>query len=279
MTPSARLRDTVFAKLVRTYRILFARKRWYPVNKLLFNLSLRGLGVLSDEWAPRYTGELPLLRTLAARWTRGPVVFDVGANVGEYARMVLEVAPTAAVYAFESHKRSFAKLQSAAERLGYAAFNVACGDREDTRTLYDYRDADGSPHASLYRDVIETLHRGEVITHEVRMIALDNFVREHGIARVDLIKIDAEGHELAVLQGLRRTIADGAVDVIQFEFNSMNVISRSFFRDFYTALPDYAFYRLLPDGAVPLGQYNPTLCELFAFQNIAAQRTASGIRL
>jgi FkbM family methyltransferase len=259
--------------------MLFARKRWYPVNKLLFNLSLRGIGVLNDEFAPRYTGELPLLRTLAAQWTRGPVVFDVGANVGEYARMVLEVAPTAALYAFEPHKQTFANPQSAAQRVGYAAFNVGCGDREALRTLYDYQGADGSPHASLYREVIETLHRGDALIHEVRMIALDDFVREHGIARVDLIKIDTEGHELAVLSGLRHAIAAGAVDVIQFEFNSMNVISRSFFRDFCTALPDYTFYRMLPDGGVPLGQYSPTLYEIFAFQNIVALRTASSIRL
>jgi hypothetical protein len=52
----------------------------------------------------------------------------------------------------------------------------------------------------------------------------------------------------------------------------MNVISRAFFRDFYTLLPDYAFYRLLPDGPVPLGEYSPILWELFASQNIVAVR-------
>lgn len=85
-----------------------------------------------------------------------------------------------------------------------------------------------------------------------------------------MLKIDTEGHELNVLKGARLTIAKGMVDVIQIEFNEMNVISRTFFKDIIDILPGYDFYRLLPDGLLPLGAYKILDFEIFAFQNIVA---------
>jgi hypothetical protein len=50
------------------------------------------------------------------------------------------------------------------------------------------------------------------------------------------------------------------------------VVSRTFFRDFGALLPDYEFFRLLPDGPVALDSEPPFLGEIFAFQNIIARR-------
>jgi len=52
----------------------------------------------------------------------------------------------------------------------------------------------------------------------------------------------------------------------------MNVYSRVFFRDFYELLVNYNFFRMLPDGLIFLGKYNPIFQEIFAYQNIVAIR-------
>ena len=52
----------------------------------------------------------------------------------------------------------------------------------------------------------------------------------------------------------------------------MNVISRRFFKDFWDFLPEYDFFRLLPEGVLPLVQYVPSHCEIFAYQNIVCTR-------
>ncbi len=67
-------------------------------------------------------------------------------------------------------------------------------------------------------------------------------------------------------------IEANTIDVIQFEFNEMNVISRVFMRDFFTLLPNYRIYRLLPDGVIAFQTYDPIFMEVFAFQNIACIR-------
>ena len=104
------------------------------------------------------------------------------------------------------------------------------------------------------------------------MTTVDAFMAAHDIERIAMLKVDAEGHELAILRGARQAIERKAVDIVQFEFNEMNVMSRVFFRDFYDALPDFTFYRMASNGLAPMGPYQPRTHELFILQNIVAIR-------
>jgi FkbM family methyltransferase len=256
------------------YRRFFVGRRWYRLNLFLHELSLHGLGLLNHE-NEKVSGEEAALRQMlgagAAR-LRAPVVLDVGANVGDFSRRVRAAAPSARVFAFEPHPSIFPQTQAAAGAAGFEAIHAGCGEEPGCLTLYDYSDSRaGSQHASLYRGVIEGLHGGPAAKHEVRIVTVDDFLRERDIERVLLLKIDTEGHEGSVLRGARRALQEGRIDFVQFEFNAMNLESRTFFRDLVELLPQYQLYRLLPDGWAPL-PYTPLTCELFGFQNIVAVR-------
>ena len=256
----------------RAYRRLFVGVRWYRVNRFLHELSLRGLGILNYE-NDRVSGERhTLVRALTGTSDARPVVLDVGANVGNYARSVMQLCPEARVFAFEPHPGTFARTAAAAREDGFTAVNAACGAEVGQLMLFDYEGHEsGSEHASLYADVIEGIHGGRPAGREVAVTTIDAFVAEHGIEHIRLLKIDTEGHEAAVLRGARKTLASGMVDLVQFEFNEMHVASRTFFRDFIDLLPGFRLHRVLPDGWVPL-PYEPVSCEIFAFQNILAVR-------
>ena len=217
----------------------------------------------------RDSGERRFLRDFLAE-RKAPVVLDVGANVGDYAANVMTVVPAATLFAFEPHPKTFQKLKLASERYGFKAFNLGCGDEDTKLNLYDYADNDGSVHASMYRDVIETVHGGRSVSHRVDVVKLDKFVECLGLKEIDLLKIDTEGNEMAVLKGFKNFINMRKIKAIHFEFNEMNVVSRVFLKDFYELLPDYEFYRTLRDGLVPLKTYSPLTWEIFAFQNIVA---------
>jgi hypothetical protein len=145
------------------------------------------------------------------------------------------------------------------------------GAAEGSFTLYDYADNDGSEHASLHRGVIEQIHNGSVVEHQVKVVSLDDFAVREGIERIALLKIDTEGHEFEVLRGATRLLKNGKIDIIHFEFNEMNVVSGVFFKNIWDFLPEYNFYRMLPDGLVQIKNYNPVFCEIFAYQNIVAK--------
>ncbi len=67
----------------------------------------------------------------------------------------MELNLNAELYAFEPHPKTFKKLQKIADELSFKAFNVGVGDKSETLKIYDYKEKDGSTHASIYKDVIE----------------------------------------------------------------------------------------------------------------------------
>jgi len=227
------------------------------------------MGVLNYE-NDNVSGENKFLKNILRR--KNMVVIDVGANVGDYSMKIMQIEPTTDVYSLEPHPATFSKLIDSSKVFGFKAFNLGCGNETSKLRLYDYVNCDGTPHASLFKDVIEKIHKGESKEMFVDIIKLDNFVNEHGIKEIDLLKIDTEGNELNVLKGCETLIKSKKIKIIQFEFNEMNVVSRTFFKDFYELLALYDFYRMLPNSLVPLVEYNPLFCEIFAFQNIVAIR-------
>lgn len=263
--------------VLRLARVVLARPRMQRLARLLFDISLRGLGILNYH-SPEESGEGHFLRRLSDAWASGavagdrPVVLDVGANVGDYAVRVLDVLPSADVHLFEPHPRSASWLH---ERFGNGVTVVAAaaGSVAGTLELYDYAGGAGSSHASVYAEVFVELHRRPAEPVSVPVVRIDDYVRDAGLADVLLLKIDTEGHELEVVKGALESLGSGRIHCVQFEFNEMNLVSRVFLRDFAQLLEGYTLHRLLPRGLARL-DVTPT-DEIFAFQNVVAVRRGS----
>jgi len=221
------------------------------------------------------TGEFWFLRRLAkylwnsSRTLGNPVVFDIGANSGDFCEAVMANAPEARVFAFEPNPIAYARL---VQRLppNVECINSAVGAAVGAISLYDSTSSAGSEHASTVQGVFEAIHRRDANLLQVPLLTIDAFLEQRAISRIDLLKIDVEGAEFEVLKGAMRAIESGKIDVLQLEFNEMNVVSRVFFRDFFELLNGYSFYRLLPTGLLPITHYQPYFCELFGYQNIIA---------
>ncbi len=265
--------SSMFTRIIESaYRFVFARRFMYPLNKKIYKLALRGIGVMNYE-TPRISGEASFLKNIFARTGGKPLVLDVGANVGDYAVSVKSHYPQARLYAFEPHPLTFQKLAGKAAQYGFTAVQQACSAETGTTKFYDYAHNTGSQHASLYKDVFEQIYQDSVVEYDVSLTSLDHFFQSTpGLERINLLKIDTEGNEMRVLQGAEGAIRAGKIDVIYFEFNQMNVISRTFFKDIYDLLRGYEFYRLLPQSLVPMGSYDPVFFEIFVLQNVVAIR-------
>lgn len=265
------------ANLIKNlHKNFFLKKEYYGYHMFLNELSLKGLGILNcgDDTE----GEIFFLRNLFNN-NKFEIIFDVGANIGDYSIQVRRLAPYSTIYAFEPHPYSFEKLLKISEELNIKAYNLGCGKNNEKLEIFDCIDNDGSTGASLFRESIEFLRNRKSIKHNVEVIKLDDFVLKMKIELIDLLKIDVEGNELNVIKGAQKIIKDNRVNVIQFEFNDINVISRVFFKDFYDILDKYDFYRMLPNGLIPMDKYNPITHEIFAFQNIIAIRSGLNISL
>jgi FkbM family methyltransferase len=257
-------------RAVRFASLVMSRRALAPLNKLLFRIATAGLGFGVSE---NQADQRLFLRRLRRTLPKSPVVIDVGANSGQYASLVRKEIPDAQVISFEPHPIAFAQLVSIP---GIRAINMAVGDKPGAVQLFDYAAAPGSEHASVVPGVLEEIHHGAVAAMAVECTTLDSFLDTIADGRVDLLKIDVEGFEHSVLKGAQRAIAAGRVGVVQFEFNSMNTVSRTFMGDFMKALPGYRLYRLLRSGELlPISEEPPIRRELFGYQNIIAIKSGT----
>jgi len=199
-----------------------------------------------------------------------PVLFDVGANKGDFANLLYTVFPAASIHAFEPIAASYLALKANCRQSNLKLNNIGLGIDSGKIAMYHYNDGFTNQHASIFPEVLTALHKQEkIVQEEITLDTVDNYCQENGISKIDFLKIDTEGNELNVLKGAQKMIASGAVNIIQFEFNEMNIVSRIFLKDFYDLLDGYTFYRLNTQGLIPLGNYS-SIHEIFHFQNIIA---------
>lgn len=236
----------------------WGRTRSQPLFERLLQIAASGMNF--GNWEHEKNGELPAIRYVRDRLAgegRPAMIFDVGANAGQYATALLQCfGDKAVIHAFEPSARTFESLKaSIPPGAAVHPHHFGLGHRDEVVELFFNNP--GDQVATVYPqgqgDVFRR-HNSETIT----IRTLDGVAAEMGIDRIDLLKIDVEGHELRVLEGARGLLEKQAIRFIQFEFNETNIDSRTFFRDFFNLLdPRYRIFRIVRDGLSPIPAYSP----------------------
>lgn len=229
-----------------------------PFYARLYKVALSGM-TIDLGWDADNSGERECLRTVRARVLRKscPVVFDVGANVGQFAQNVLSAfGQNVSLYCFEPSREAFIKLQrNFRGRQNVRPFNCGFGRRNETGILFF--DVPGSPCATLHRPSANTTPWKMKYEEQVEVRRIDDFCLEHGIEHIDYLKLDVEGHELSALEGCSGLLHSGQVDIVQFEFGQCNLYSRTFFHDLFSFFdPHFRVYRIIRHGLYAIERYS-----------------------
>ena len=161
----------------------------------------------------------------------GATFVDVGAHIGYYSlKAALLVGPAGHVIAVEPNPDTVHELRDNIQASRASVIRVepvACSDEEGTLELFAAPRAN-TGQASLSQ--ANASQRGQAVAaYRVRASTLDAIVKEGGVSRVDVVKIDVEGAEFIVLKGALETLARYhpvvMVELIERQLRSMGTSS------------------------------------------------------
>jgi FkbM family methyltransferase len=171
-------------------------------------------------------------------------VLDVGANVGTWSRMAAELFPQASIYALEVVPETTAELR---RRVGTSdrirCFNLGLAAHNGTLTV-NYH-----PKASTHATMTDYPGRRAGAQIECPVMRGDDFLTREGIEQVDFLKLDVEGAEHLVLEGIQDHLQQRRLRFIQFEYGRVNILTHFLLRDFYQlfATRGYVVGKIYPD--------------------------------
>ncbi|SNQ60938.1 FkbM family methyltransferase [Candidatus Methanoperedens nitratireducens] len=207
------------------------------IVKKLFNNIGFDITHLSDN--PKYT-------LLGLRHLPICSVIDVGANEGQFARMISEVFPKANIYCFEPLLDPFKKLSKWAEfqsgRVNVS--NIAIGDSEGDMQMFYH--SEHSPSSSLLKstEICKELYPfiQKQTPISVKLATLDKLMgnlSEPPIPDI-LIKLDVQGYEDRVIRGGAETFRRARACILEVNIGSLYENQASF-KDILLSL-DYLGY-------------------------------------
>lgn len=197
-------------------------------------------------------------------------VFDVGANLGEWTRLLLGQLPEVRVaetrvLAFEPVPTTFEELDA----------RVAGFDNSKVVTTYPLAFSNVGGKAEMLvvgkTGGTNTMHFDDQLASDavgrvsVKKVTLDVFCKVHSVDHIHLVKCDAEGHDAHVLMGARGLLKTERIDVVQFEYNQRWINARCYLKDVFELIEGlpYRIARVRPDRIEVFDQWHFELERFF----------------
>jgi FkbM family methyltransferase len=202
----------------------------------------------------------------------GKIFVDAGANKGKYTQGLLDMYDPSEIHVFEPAATNIKVLKASFEN-NKKVFINDCGLSNVNSVSTLYSDESGSGLGSLAKRKLDHFGIDFSVEEKVKLIRFDEYWEKNIKSDViDLFKMDVEGHELKVLEGLSDRIKD--IKVIQFEFGGCNIDTRSYFQDFWYLFAKHNFeiYRITPIGNYQIKKYKESDERFIATNYFAVNR-------
>ncbi|MFA4993860.1 MAG: FkbM family methyltransferase [Bdellovibrionales bacterium] len=188
-----------------------------------------------------HNGERMVLRRLASLDLK--TIVDVGANEGDWTAMASAEVPNADIHAFEIIDETFALLSkkcASNEKIRCNNFGLFSRSGEINMHVYD-----ASNTFSSHVNYPNGAHHEKVCPVRTG----DDYVREKNVEKIDFLKIDVEGAEFDVLKGFSEAIDRKSIDVVQFEYGKVSIMTHILLYDFYGFFESkgYAVGKIYPE--------------------------------
>lgn len=186
--------------------------------------------------------------------------FEMGANIGACVLEML-LSTNATIVAFEPHPMNVFNLKSTVSRLDESTkrrlhlFPIGLGKKEDTLTIQ-------SDHRNMGNSMIDKYmpdggnHADEARQFDISVERLDDILDPKRLSQVRLTKIDVQGFECNILEGMGQEIAS-KIDAVKFEYSGRKLWAQECF----DLMPRFRAYEFVIYRSYLNGIFNNTVVE------------------
>lgn len=166
---------------------------------------------------------------------QSPILFDVGANIGQTINRFKKLSKEAIIHSFEPIKKDFQVLQyKFKDDKNIFLNNIALGEKEYEKKKLFSNNLPGSSSFSKLIPKTEWIKRRS-FTHnidpekafdkevECKVMTLDDYCKNKQIQKIDVLKIDTQGYEDKVLVGAKKLIENKKINYIEIEIIFNNI--------------------------------------------------------
>jgi len=237
-----------------------------------------------EDCDPNNNGEYLLLENFIKN---GDVIFDVGANIGDYTKYILSLNRSNKIYSFEPILDIVEKfkinignhcvLSSDSSNFNYNTsssliFNFGFYKKDTIMPIwYAYsHDVLSSIYDRSQQPVIQKI--GVLYKKiNIKLRTIDGFCVDQDLKKIDFLKIDTEGAEYDVLLGADHMLSNHRITKIQFEYGACYLDSGYTLRQIYNYLTNFGYfiYKITSDGLIYIDEWHDSL-EDYRYSNFLA---------
>ena len=244
-------------RAVRWIRSVVGQKNFYRAARLLMYEARFDVANDLETNGERYLQSL----------VKEGIVFDIGANIGDWTSSLLAGGFRGKVHAFEPVPGTFKLLEGRIHDPRVTLVPSAVSDFEGVVRM--------SSVEGLGINAIS--EKGDV---EVPVTTVDSYCAKNQIARIDLLKIDAEGYDFNVLLGARSLLSKQSISLVQFEYNQCWIETHRLLKDAFELLASFGYSvgKLVGDQVQSYSTYHWEL-ETYREGNYVAYLQSNGLRI
>lgn len=198
---------SLFGKIRFNHKNPIQRKIRHLINEVGFDI---------HQYRPDQVGYDPLRDIEKFLHNDHPLIFDVGANIGQTVHKFKQMFPKSIIHSFEPSPSTFLRLKSEVAAYGDVyIWNYAIGSNPGQMTLLENSYSEMSSFLPLGESGWGTI----VKETSVAVKTIDQICHDEKIEFIDILKSDTQGFDLEVFKGAENTFKSKRVGLVYFEVN------------------------------------------------------------
>jgi FkbM family methyltransferase len=200
----------------RLYKLLYGKFDITVANKFGVKMQLDPIEYIDSAIIKCGYFDEMVLESILENIKKGDVFWDVGANIGLHSLSLVRLKPDIECIAFEPFYKNFDKLINNIKlnkRSKINAYNFALDEDINLHSLYT------SPF-NHGRTGFNKIPKTQYTNSRILSISADQLVQEYKVKEPNIVKLDTEGNELAILRGMKNIISRTRLRAIIFETSS-----------------------------------------------------------